>query len=85
MAAGKHGSAEITIAYDDAPGGVLRTITSFVLTMGAVKITSNMQGATPYGASVESHATDRRQQDRPDHDPRVLGRQSRRADRTPCS
>jgi hypothetical protein len=54
MAAGKHGSAEITVAYDDAPGGVLRTITSFVLTMGAVKITSNMQGATPFGASVES-------------------------------
>jgi hypothetical protein len=53
MAAGKHGSAEITIAYDDAPGGTLRTVTSFVLTMGAVKISSGMQANTPYGASVE--------------------------------
>lgn len=52
MPAGKHGSAEITIAYDDA-GGVARTITAFVLTMGAVKITSNMQANTPYGATVE--------------------------------
>lgn len=53
MPAGKHGSAEITIAYDDAPGGTPRTITSFVLTMGAVKITSNMQANLPYGAAVE--------------------------------
>jgi hypothetical protein len=53
MAAGKHGSAEVTIAYDDAPGGTLRTITSFVLQMGAVKISSAMQANTPYGATVE--------------------------------
>ena len=54
MAAGKHGSSEITIAYDDGPGGTLRTITSFVLTMGAIKLTSNMQANTPYGATVEA-------------------------------
>jgi hypothetical protein len=53
MAAGKHGSSEITIAYDDAPGGTLRTITSFVLQLGAVKITSDMQPNTPFGATVE--------------------------------
>ena len=51
--AGKYGSASITVAYDDGPGGTARTITSFVLNMGGVKITSNMQNATAYGDSIE--------------------------------
>jgi len=51
--AGKYGSASITCSYDDGPGGTPRTITSFVLTMGGVKITSNMQAATAYGDTVE--------------------------------
>lgn len=54
MPAGKHGSSEITISYDDGPGGVLRAITAFVLQMGGVKITSNMQASTPFGAAIES-------------------------------
>jgi len=54
MAAGKHGSSEITISYDDGPGGTPRTITAFVLTMGGIKITSNMQANTPYGATIEA-------------------------------
>lgn len=53
MPAGKHGSSEITVSYDDGPGGTPRTITSFVLTMGAIKLTSNMQANTPFGATVE--------------------------------
>src|SRR5690349_8826895 len=52
MAAGKHGSSEITIAYDDGPGGTLRTITSYILTMGAIKLMSRMQAATAFGDSV---------------------------------
>jgi hypothetical protein len=52
MGAGKHGSSEITVTYDDA-GGVARIITSFVLTMGGIKITSNMQASTAYGDSIE--------------------------------
>ncbi len=52
MAAGKHGSSEVTIAYDDGPGGVSRTITSYVLTMGGIKITSTMQASTAYGDTV---------------------------------
>lgn len=52
MGAGKHGSSEITIQYDDAPGGSLRTITSYVLTMGGIKLQSNMQASTAYGDSV---------------------------------
>lgn len=53
MAAGKHGSSEITISYDDGPGGTPRTITSFVLTMGGVKLTSNMQAGTAFGDTIE--------------------------------
>jgi hypothetical protein len=53
MAAGKHGSAEITITYDDA-GGTPRTMTAFILTMGSIKITSQMDPSTPYGANVLS-------------------------------
>ena len=49
MAAGKHGSSEITISYDDGPGGTLRLITGFILTFGGVKITSNMVASTAYG------------------------------------
>lgn len=53
MAAGKHGSSEITVSYDSSPGGSLQVITSYVLTMGAIKLTSNMQANTPFGATVE--------------------------------
>lgn len=53
MAAGKHGSSEITVSYDDGPGGSLRLITSYVLTIGGIKLTSNMQAATALGDTVE--------------------------------
>lgn len=52
MAAGKHSSSEITIALDDA-GGTPRTITNYILTMGALKITSNMQASHAFGDSWE--------------------------------
>jgi hypothetical protein len=51
MPAGKHGSAEVTVSYDDA-GGVARVVTAFILTMGGVKITSQFDPNTPYGATV---------------------------------
>ncbi len=53
MAAGKHGSSEITITYDDAPGGTGRAITNFVLTMGAAKITQNMATGVAFGQAWE--------------------------------
>jgi hypothetical protein len=53
MAAGKHGSSEITISYDDGPGGTLRLITPYVMTMSGIKITSNMQKSTVFGDTVE--------------------------------
>ncbi len=54
MAAGKHGSQEISITYDDGPGGTPRIITPYVLTMGGVKLTSNMQKSTAYGVAIEA-------------------------------
>ncbi len=53
MPTGKHGSSEITVSYDDAPNGSLRLITSYVLTMGGIKLTSNMQVSTAFGDSIE--------------------------------
>lgn len=52
MGAGKHGSSEITVSYDDGPGGTLRLITSYVLTFGGVKITSKMQVSTAFGDTI---------------------------------
>ena len=53
MGAGKHGSSEITIAYDDAPGGTPVTITNGVLTMSGVKIEAAQQLTHAYGDSWE--------------------------------
>lgn len=53
MAAGKHGSSEITISYDDGPGGSLRVITPYVTSMSGIKITSNMQKSTVFGDTIE--------------------------------
>lgn len=53
MPAGKHGSAELTFSYDDGPGGTPRTMTAYLMTIGAIKLTSNMQGSTAYGDTLE--------------------------------
>jgi hypothetical protein len=52
MGAGKHGSSEITVSYDDA-GGTPRTVTSFILTMGSVKLSSDMQASTAFGDAID--------------------------------
>lgn len=49
---GKYGSNSITVNYDDAPAGVARAITSFVLQMSGVKITSEMDPSTAYSDTV---------------------------------
>ena len=51
--AGKYGSASITITYDSSPGGSGQVITNYVLTMGAIKIESNMTPSTAFGDSWE--------------------------------
>jgi hypothetical protein len=52
MAAGKHGASEITISYDDATGAP-QIITCGVLTMGPIKLTSNLQTGTTYCDTIE--------------------------------
>lgn len=53
--AGKRSSTEVTIALDDAPGagGVARTVTSYIMEIAGLKVTSNMQGSTAYGDTIE--------------------------------
>lgn len=52
MSAGKHGSSELTITYDDS-GGVARAITNGVLTIGAMKIVAKQQMTMAFGDSWE--------------------------------
>src|SRR4051794_12176064 len=52
MPAGKHGASEITVTLDDA-GGTPRVITNFILNIGALKITSNMQPSHAFGDGWE--------------------------------
>lgn len=49
MAAGKHGSSEVTITCDDAQGGTGRVITPYVQTISGVKITAASQLITAFG------------------------------------
>jgi hypothetical protein len=49
MSAGKHGSAEWTISYDDGPGGTLRAITPYVTSIDGIKITQAQQVITAFG------------------------------------
>jgi hypothetical protein len=51
----KHGSSEVTITIDDAPGGTPRVITPYVLTIGGLKIENITQQSNPFGTGVESH------------------------------
>lgn len=51
--AGKHSSSEITIGYDDSPGGTLRQIENSVLTMSGIKIEAPNQLTHAYGDSWE--------------------------------
>jgi hypothetical protein len=51
--AGKYGSASITITYDASPGGSGQIITNYVLTMGAVKISSELQKSNAFGDAWE--------------------------------
>ena len=54
MATGKHSSSEITITVDDGAGSP-QAITSYVMTMGAMKITAGMTPTTAFGVAWETH------------------------------
>lgn len=53
MSAGKHGSSEVTIAYDASPGGSPVSITNGVLSMGGIRIEAAQQLTHAYGDSWE--------------------------------
>ena len=53
MSAGKHGSSEVTIGYDDAPGGSLRQIENFVTSITGVKVESGMENTHAFGDAWE--------------------------------
>lgn len=53
MSAGKHGSAEVTIGYDDAPGGSLRQIENFVTSLSGIKVESETQLTHAFGDAWE--------------------------------
>lgn len=53
--AGKYSSPDITITYDDGPGGTGRAVTSHVLSMGGVKIEQLTEQTNPFGTAFETH------------------------------
>jgi hypothetical protein len=53
MAAGKHGSSEFTFSIDDSPGGTLRDMTNYLLTVGGAKIENVKQPSHAFGDSWE--------------------------------
>lgn len=55
MPAGKHGSSEITITYDDAPSGVGQNVTQHILTMNGIKIEAITQPSHAFGDAWEEH------------------------------
>jgi len=55
MAAGKQGSAQVVIQYDDAPGGTLRNMTAHILTIGGIKKEAITQQTNPFGTGNEAH------------------------------
>lgn len=51
----KHGSSEITVTIDDAPGGTPRNITAYVNDIGGIEIENFTQQTNPFGSSSESN------------------------------
>lgn len=56
MAAGKHGSSEVTISCDDAQGGTLRAVTPYVTTVSGIKITAASQLITAFGDTWDKNS-----------------------------
>lgn len=52
---GRHGSTEVTVTIDDAPGGTPRIITPYVDKLGGLGIELLTQQTNPFGSSAESH------------------------------
>lgn len=54
MGTGRHSSSEVTVTYDDGPGGTGRAVTGYVLEMSGAKITQGMSVDTALGDAWES-------------------------------
>lgn len=52
---GKHGPSEVTVTFDDAPGGTARVITPYVMTIGGLGIETITQQTNPFGVTSEEH------------------------------
>jgi hypothetical protein len=53
--AGKYGSADVTFAIEDGPGGTSRAIAGFLLEIGGVKITALTEKSDTFGDAWEEH------------------------------
>lgn len=51
----KHGPSEVTVTFDDAPGGTPRIITPYVMTIGGLAIETITQQTNPFGVTSEEH------------------------------
>lgn len=53
MAAGNHGSSEVTFSIDDAPGGSPQVMTNYLLEIGGAKIENITQPSHAFGDAWE--------------------------------
>lgn len=53
--AGKFGPADVTITYDDAPGGSPQSVENFVLEGISIKLVANTMDTTALGDDFEEH------------------------------
>lgn len=51
----KHGSVDVTIEYDDGPGGAPVPLTNFVMELGGAKIEVKLQTSHAFGDAWEEH------------------------------
>jgi len=51
----KHGSPEVIITINDAPGGTPRIITPFVTSIGGIAVEDLTQMTMPFASATESH------------------------------
>lgn len=51
----KHGSSEVTVTLDDAPGGTPRVITPYVDSIGGISVENLSEMTMPFGGSSEVH------------------------------
>lgn len=51
----KHSPSEVTVTFDDAPGGTPRIITPYVTSIGGLGIEAITEQTNPFGVTTESH------------------------------